>query len=468
MTRAGRLQSRPSGPRRIGARPGRPVIHRIGLAVDDRVHLRVSGLPPGIRFDVASGTLLGQCDIRGEHPITISGEDADGRWTETIVLVVGNEICLTPPMGWNSWNAFGATVTEADVRRAAAVLLDSGLADLGWTYVNIDDGWQGQRDRRGRLQPNDEFVDMAALSADLHAAGLRVGIYSSPGPTTCAGFVGSMGHENEDAARFAAWGVDYLKYDWCSAGPHSGDLSVEDLVTPFRRMRAALDQVDRDIVYAICEYGWGDVWTWAADRAGANAWRTTGDIQDSWESVDGIGFGQAGLERYAGPGRWNDPDMLVLGPVGGAWSQPVRGTHLSPDEQRSHLGLWVLLSGPLLLGCDLGSVDPWLAAMIGNPEILAIHQDRLGRQARRVHARGSIEIWRKDLADGSSAIGIFNRGDVQLVAGTDWAELGLGIPARIRDLWEHCNVDVHAGWQAALPPHGSALLLASPVAPVHA
>jgi alpha-galactosidase len=441
------------------------VVYRTGVAVSGREVLCASGLPPGIHFDVASGALLGRTEVRGEHPITISGEDADGRWTETVVLVVGDEICLTPPMGWNSWNAFGPAVTEADVRGAATVLLGTGLADLGWTYVNIDDGWQGERDRRGRLHPNDRFSDMAELCADLHAVGLNVGIYSSPGPTTCAGLVGSLGHEYEDAARFATWGFDYLKYDWCSAGPHTGNLPVDDLVAPFARMRAALDHADRDLVYHICEYGWGDVWTWAASRAGANAWRTTGDIEDSWESVDRIGFGQAGLERYAGPGRWNDPDMLVVGSVGGAWSKPVRSTPLNPDEQRSHLGLWVLLSGPLLLGCDLGALDPWLAAMVGNAEIVAVHQDRLGRQAHRVHARGPLEIWRKDLADGSSAVGIFNRGEVHLVAGIDWRDIGLGAPAFIRDLWERRDVNLDVGWQASLPPHGSALLLVSPPSP---
>ena len=388
-----------------------------------------------------------------------AGRSDAGPWTETITLVVGDEICLTPPLGWNSWNVHGPTVTEDDVRRAATTLVDSGLADLGWTQVNIDDGWQGGRDRRGRLHPNEKFGDLPVLAADLHAAGLRIGIYSSPGPTTCAGFAGSLDHESEDAETFASWGIDYLKYDWCSAAPHTGDLPVDELAAPFARMRHALDRVDRDIVYHICDYGWGDIWTWAGGRVGANAWRTTGDIEDTWESVDRIGFGQAGLETYAGPGGWNDPDMLVLGRVGGAWSRPVRHSSLTEDEERTQVGLWVLLAAPLLLGCDLAGLDASEAAMIANPEILAIHQDQRGRQAHRAHVDGSVETWCKDLADGSMAIGVFNRGDTPVASGLAWSDIGLGIPVLVRDLWGQVDLEAGSGWQAMLPPHGSAMLL---------
>jgi alpha-galactosidase len=261
---------------------------------------------------------------------------------------------------------------------------------------------------------------------------------------------------------FGDLAVDYLKYDWCSAGPHSGDLPVDDLVAPFARMRSALDRVARDIVYHICEYGWGEVWTWAADRAGANAWRTTGDIEDTWTSIDRIGFEQADLEAYAGPGRWNDPDLLVLGALGGAWQQPIRASRLTPDEQRSHFGLWVLLSAPLLLSCNLDAVDEGLLAMIRNQDVLAVHWDRLGRQAGRVATRGSVEIWRKVLADGSSAIGVFNRGDSQEAAGFEWAELGLAGPVSVRDLWQQRDLAERLGWQGTIAAHASTMLLVSP------
>lgn len=450
------------GPRRIGLRRGRSFVHRIGVPDVERVGLHVAGLPSGLRFDATSTSITGRTDARGEHRVAITGGRDEGSWAETIDLVVGDEICLTPPLGWNSWNVFGPTICEADVRRAAIFLLESGLADLGWTYVNIDDGWQGDRDRRGRLHPNEKFGDLAVLAADLHAAGLKIGIYSSPGATTCAGFRGSLDHEIEDASTFADWGIDYLKYDWCSAGSHTGDLSIDELAAPFARMRSALDRVDRDIVYHICDYGWGEVWTWARDRVGANAWRTTGDIEDTWESVDRIGFGQSGLESFAGPGGWNDPDMLVLGRVGGAWSKPVRGTNLTQDEQRTHVGLWVLLSAPLLLGCDLTALDPGEAALIANPEVLAVHQDPLGFQAHRVRVDGSVETWRKDLADGSIAVGAFNRSDAPIVAGLAWSEIGLGAPAVVRDLWTRRDLDAPIGWQAVLPPHASTMLVVWP------
>jgi alpha-galactosidase len=397
--------------------------------------------------------------------VTIQAEDDRGTWSDTLTIAIGDEICLTPPLGWNSWHAFGPTVSEADIRRAADLLVASGLADLGWVYVNIDDGWQGGRDSHGRLHPNEKFGDPAALVADLHALGLKVGIYSSPGATTCAGLPGSLGHEVEDAASFAAWGFDYLKYDWCSAGPHTGRLPVHELAAPFARMRAALDGLDRDIIYHICEYGWRDVWIWARERTRANAWRTTGDIEDSWESVDRIGFGQADLHGYAGPGGWNDPDMLVVGRVGGAWSQPLHASNLTADEARSHLGLWALLSAPLLLGCDLGGLDPEVTAMIASPDLLAINQDELGRQARRVRTDGTAETWRKDLSGGATALGVFNRGASPTDVAVDWPELGIRTPDSVRDVWTGQELDAPDGWPARLPPHGTAILLLRPSSP---
>jgi len=446
-----------AGPKRIGLRPGRPLVHRIGISSGERQGLRVTGLPTGLAFDATAGTITGRTSHRGAHKVTVAWEDASGSRSDAISIVVGDTICLTPPVGWNSWNVFGIAVSEADVRRQAIALIETGLADRGFTAVNIDDGWQGDRDGRGRLQANDKFGDLATLCADLNALGLRAGIYSSPGPTTCGGFPGSLGRETQDARSFANWGFDYLKYDWCSAGPIDNSTAVEVIAAPYALMRRALDRVDRDIVYHLCEYGFGDAWTWARDRVGANAWRTTGDIEDSWASVERIGFGQADLAPYAGPGGWNDPDMLVLGHVGGGWYQPMRETHLTPDEQRTHLGLWTILAAPLLLGCDLTTLDAETLALLSNEEVLEVHQDLLGRQARRVFVRGFVEAWRKDLADGSSVIGIFARGEA-VTASVEWQELGLRTPAIVRDLWSRRDLDAPVGWEAALPTHGSALL----------
>jgi alpha-galactosidase len=431
-------------------------VHLLPIADRDAA-IRVAGLPAGLTFDAATRVIAGRTQQEGRHEVTVAGDGSAGTWRDTIELVVGAAICLTPPLGWNSWNVFGAAVTEEDVRRAARALIESGLAARGWSTINIDDGWQGGRDRRGRLHPNDKFRDLTQLCADLHALGLRVGIYSSPGPATCAGFAGSAGHEAEDAASFATWGFDYLKYDWCSAGPIDDTTALDDLIAPYERMRAALDSVDRDIVYHVCQYGFGSVWEWAGTRSGANAWRTTGDIEDTWGSVERIGFGQAGLAQFAGPGGWNDPDMLVVGSVGGAWNRPIRPTRLTPDEQRTHVGLWMLLAAPLLLGCDVSLLDPSTIELVGNAELLSVHQDPLGRQAERIRTEGPIEVWRKPLADGSSALGVFNRAGSAIEAAIEWGDLGV-TATTVRDLWAHGFVEAGAGWQAVIPPHGSALL----------
>ncbi len=449
------------GPRRIGLRPGRPFIHLVGIA-EPSDGLAVIGLPPGLTFDPATRVIAGRTTAIGRHEAWISGEVQSGRIAESIELDVGDTICLTPPAGWNSWNVFGPAVTEDDVRRAARVLVDSGLAARGWTTVNIDDGWQGTRDRRGRLRPNERFHDLRALCDDLHALGLGVGIYSSPGPLTCSGFPGSQGHEGEDAASFADWGFDYLKYDWCSAGGHADDLPLQTWTAPYLAMRQALDRVDRDIVYHLCQYGFGQVWRWARQRVGANAWRTTGDIEDTWNAVAGIGFGQADLAEFAGPGGWNDPDMLVVGWVGGAWGRPLAPTRLTPDEERTHLGLWALLAAPLLLGCDLTRLPVPTLELLSNPEILAIHSDVLGRQARRIRSAGTVELWRKRLADGSSAIGLFNRGDSPASTGVEWPAIGHGADSRARDVWARRAVADSGGWHGSLPPHGSAVLRVGP------
>ncbi|MBA2719139.1 MAG: putative Ig domain-containing protein [Chloroflexi bacterium] len=439
-------------------RPGRPFVHLVPVADGGASRIRVEGLPAGLSFDAATRVISGRARARGEHAVTVSGEDANGPWSGQLELLVGGDICLTPPLGWNSWNCFGPAVSEEAVRQAALVLVGSGLAALGWSTINIDDGWQGDRDRRGRLQPNAKFRDLGALCADLHAMGLRAGIYSSPGPTTCAGFGGSAGHEAEDAASFAAWGFDYLKYDWCSAGPIDDETPIDRLVEPFGRMRNALDRVNRDFVYHVSEYGFGKVWEWARERAGANAWRTTGDIDDTWGSVDGIGFGQDDLAAFAGPGGWNDPDMLVVGRVGGAWNRSIRASRLTLDEQRTHFGLWALLGAPLLLGCDLSELETDVLAIVANEEILAAHQDVLGLQARRRHVRGAVETWEKPMADGSTVVGVFNRGPAPTQAAVDWGDIDIAPPGTVRDLWARRSIEASAGWQETLPAHGSAIV----------
>jgi alpha-galactosidase len=454
----------------FGVRPSHPLLFRLAASGAKPLHYAAQGLPEGCKLDPATGLLTGAIAKAGDYSVQVSVDNARGKTTQTLVLKVGDAIALTPPLGWNSWNCFASDVTAENIRQTGERLITTGLADFGWTYVNIDDCWMRRpatndpvvqtkpewaktfeqaigrkrirfnedqmigkvRDDQGMILANQDFPDMKGLTDFLHGLGLRAGIYISPGPWTCQCFVGSYGYEEKDAAQFAAWGFDYLKYDWCGYKVVSDGATVADLRAPYDKMKIALKQVNRDIVYSLCQYGRGEVWKWGAE-AGGNCWRTTGDIRDSWESITKIGFNQAGLEQYAGPGHWNDPDMLVVGYVG--WSKNLRPTYLSPNEQYTHISLWSLLSSPLLIGCDLTRLDDFTRNLLANGEVLAVNQDPLGRQAARLLQDGDVQVWAKDLADGSKAVGIFNLGEQPVTYKLALDKLGLNGKCALRDLW---------------------------------
>jgi alpha-galactosidase len=347
-------------------------------------------------------------------------------------------------------------------------MVKSGLIDHGWSYINIDDCWMIRpgvtdtmvagmaRDADGMINANKKFPDMKALSDYVHGKGLKLGIYSSPGPLTCAGFTACYGYEQQDARRFAQWGIDYLKYDWCSYETIAKDNSLAELQKPYRVMRQALDKVNRDIVYSFCQYGMGNVWEWGAD-VGGNCWRTTGDISDTWKSMAGIGFEQNGHERWAGPGHWNDPDMLVVGLVG--WGEYLHPTGLSGNEQYTHISLWALLASPMLIGCDMTRMDEFTQGLLTNDEVLDVNQDPLGVQARRVSRNGDAEAWAKKMEDGSMAVGLFNRGDYRSDVSTTWSALELTGKHRVRDLWRQKELGTYArGFTASVPRHGVMLV----------
>jgi alpha-galactosidase len=297
---------------------------------------------------------------------------------------------------------------------------------------------------------------MKALTDYVHRKGLKIGLYSSPGTKTCAGHEGSYQHEQQDAQRYAEWGFDYLKYDWCSYGGIAPRPNHEQLLKPYQVMRAALNSVPRDIVFSLCQYGMGDVWEWGAE-VGGNCWRTTGDITDTWSSMAGIGFGQAGHEKFAGPGHWNDPDMLVVGYVG--WSARVRPSRLSPNEQYTHISLWCLLCSPLLIGCDMTKLDDFTLGLLTNDEVLDVSQDPLGHQAGRIAKEGMQEVWAKDLEDGSKAVGLFNRGEDDAVMTAKWTDLGLSGSNQVRDLWRQKDLGDFTGqFQASVQSHGVVLV----------
>ena len=344
-------------------------------------------------------------------------------------------------------------------------MVKSGLAAHGYQYINIDDTWEAGRSASGEIQTNQKFGDMRALSDYVHSKGLKLGIYSSPGPKTCGGYEGSYGHELQDADTYARWGIDYLKYDWCSyGGIAGGDNSLEALQKPYRVMSAALDSSRRDIVFSLCQYGMGRVWEWGAE-VGGNCWRTTGDINDSWGSLQGIGFNQDGHERHAGPGHWNDPDMLVVGRLG--WGPNIHSTHLKPNEQLTHITLWCLLSAPLLTGCDLSQLDPWTVSLLTNDEVLDVNQDPLGRPAGRRSQQGLLEVWARPLWDGTTAVGLFNRGPEQATVTAKWSDLGLKGRLPVRDLWRQKDLgSFDASFAAVVPAHGAVLVRIGQAKPV--
>lgn len=307
-------------------------------------------------------------------------------------------------MGWNSWNTFGPNIDQQLILETADALVDSGLRDAGYNYLVIDDVWMAPERENGRLAPDPKRFSMGigALSREVHDRGLLFGIYSSAGTHTCEDLPASYGFEHVDAMTFAEWEVDFLKYDYCHT------TAGADPVALYRRMGQALRATGRDIVYSICEWGVNRPWEWGSS-VGAHMWRTTEDIVDSWESVSQLGFElQADLHPYAGPGHWNDPDMLVVGMHGAGH---VGRTGLSEAEYRSHFALWCLLASPLMIGCDIRSMDDFTKGLLLDEKLIAINQDPLGRQGYRAttigHSHG--EAWAKPLADGSWAVGVFNR-----------------------------------------------------------
>lgn len=363
-------------------------------------------------------------------------------------------LAATPPMGWNSWNHFGEKVTDADVRAAADAVVASGMRDAGYVYINVDDSWEGKRDAQGNIHSNTKFPDMKALADYVHSKGLKFGIYSSPGPTTCGGYEGSYGHEQQDANTYAAWGVDYLKYDLCSYmsimklhDPNQNpQKAVAMMQAAYEKMHQALVNTHRPIVYSLCQYGVGSVWEWGP-KVGGNLWRTTDDIRDKYRSMTLIGFSQAGLENYAGPGHWNDPDMLEIGNCG-----------MNPDQYRTQMSLWAILAAPLLAGNDLSKMNDMTKSILMNKEVIAVDQDKLGIQGHRVEPP---QIWMKPLSDGAKAIALFNfvTDDEAEPLTLRLNDVGFTGPVHARDLWAHKDLGILQGSYTVTVPQGGVVML---------
>ena len=484
-----------------GVRPGHEVIFRVATSGRRPMKFSAAGLPAGVTLD-EKGVLRGIAPTEaGNYDIAVTAENAKGRATRTIRLAVGETIALTPPMGWNSWNTLCYRLTQEKVTAAAKALDESGLADHGWAYVNLDDWWEMNndttdprkrdelrkrdfggredvigpaRDADGRILPNRSFPDMKGMVDGIHALGLKAGIYSSPGPLTCGKCEGSCGHELQDAESWAEWGFDYVKYDWCSYREifkkETGlgydrdkkayeDLSVrESYIKPYRLMGDCLKRQNRDIVYSLCQYGMAHVETWG-DAVGAQCYRSADDLKDTWPWLEISLDGHINAEhwRYNRPGFWADPDMLVVGQqYSFGCDHP---TFLTPNEQYTHVSLWAMVGSPLLIGCDITTMDAFTRNLLVNDEVIAVSQDRLGKTARRIRHVDAESVWMRPLTGGFTAVALVNRSPVSREIRISFEELGFTGECWVKDLWRQKCEGKHSGFYAVtVPPHATKLL----------
>ncbi len=465
-----------NGPKVYGCRPGRPFLYRIPCLGKRPITFSAQNLPGTLTLDAATGIITGTAPPqRGEYLVTLKAANRHGSAKRHFKIVVGDSLALTPPMGWNSWYIHYWRVTDGHMRRAADAMIESGMADFGYEYVNIDDCWMVKpdsndpmisgepRDADGAIRSNGHFPDMKALADYIHAKGLKAGLYTSPGPLTCQKYTGTYQHEEIDAHTFAEWDFDFLKYDWCSYGRIATGEGAERVQRPYIKMGAILPQIDRDIVFNLCQYGMGDVWTWAG-QVGGNCWRTTSDLGLA-KAADLPGFYSIGLSnaqhwQYAKPGQWNDPDYILIGWVGDAHKQAEgKPTTLTPDEQYSYMSMWCLMAAPLIFSGDMDKLAEFTLSILCNAEVIEVDQDPLGKQAPIIARTNDYFIMAKDMEDGSKAVGLFNTSQVQTDIAISWKDLGIEGPARVRDLWRQKNLGTYKDrFEAKVPRHGVVLV----------
>lgn len=452
----------------FGVRAGNPFLYLITASGKKPITFGADNLPSGLSVDANTGLITGKIEKEGIYEITLYAKNERGTSKVNLKVKVGEEFVLTPPMGWNHWNCWGPKIDEEKVRDAADSMVSSGLKDHGWLYVNIDDGWQGKRDpKTGALQANEKFSDMKALCDYIHGLGLKVGIYSTPWRKSYANYAGGSadspdgtinedgdGHsvgkyrfEMQDAKQWAEWGIDYLKYDW---NPND--------VESTKRMYEALRKSGRDIALSLSNTAPYDKILELSKYA--QCWRTTGDIVDSWtspepkwaHSVKDIGFSQSKWVPFCTNGHWNDMDMLVVGKLGWGTPRPTRLTH---DELYTHITQWCIMSSPLLLGCDMKSLDEFTLSLLTNDEVLAVSQDPSGKAGRIVKRYDGLEIWAKDLYDGTKAVGLYNLNDTDKEISFDKTDFGFIKDFKVRDLWKHAEEGTFDNdYKIQVKPHG--------------
>lgn len=463
-----------NGPGVYGVRPHSPFLYRIPCTGLRPITFAASGLPSGLKLDATTGIITGEIDSPGTHVVTLHARNTKGQSQKEFHIVVGNQLALTPPMGWNSWYIHYNRVNDKVMRQAADQMIATGMADYGYQYVNIDDCWMVKpgstdpelggpaRDAEGRLIPNRRFPDMSAMTAYIHAKGLKAGTYISPGPLTCAGYEGSYGHEALDARTFAQWGFDFLKYDWCSYGKKASGRALEDYKKPYQVMWGELEKLDRDIVLNLCQYGMGDVWKWGGEVG--HSWRTTGDLglekNNELPGFLNIGLSNAQHSSFARPGAWNDPDYLLIGWVGDANNMGEgRPTKLTPEEQYTYMSMWSLMAAPLFFSGDMARLDPFTLNVLCNHEVIEVDQDPLGRQARIIKNQDGVLILAKEMEEGSLAVGLFNLKESPVQVTVRWDDLGLQGSRNVRDLWRQKNLGVQReAYSSQVPRHGVSLV----------
>jgi alpha-galactosidase len=457
-----------NGPKVYGARPGSPFLYRVPCTGERPITFAAKNLPPGLLLDAASGIITGRIEKSGSYRATLTAKNSRGKDSRELRIVAGHTLALTPPMGWNSWYIHYDRVSQEVMRQAAEQMIASGMADYGYQYVNIDDCWmkkRGQepyRNEAGAVLPSSKFPDMKGLADYIHSKGLKAGLYTSPGPWTCAGYVGAYQHEAVDAREFADWGYDFLKYDWCSYNSIAGGHSLEQFQKPYQQMWNELQSLQRDIVFNLCQYGMGEVWKWGGEVG--HCWRTTGDLGlEKGAQLPGfykIGLSNAQHWQYAGPGAWNDPDYILIGWVGDAHGMGQgKPATLTPNEQYSYMSMWCLMAAPLIFSGDMAKLDAFTLNILCNAEVIAVDQDSLGQQARIIKQTPDEFILVKDLEDGSKAAGVFNLSTAARKLSLSWGDLGLRARQRVRDLWRQKELGTYdKAFEAEVPRHGVILV----------
>lgn len=465
-----------NGPRVYGCRPSRPFLFRIPTTGERPIQFSARGLPSTLLLNPETGIITGVAPPRGEYKVVLKARNARGRVARDFKIVSGDTLALTPPMGWNHWYTHYDRITDTLMRQAADVMVRSGMADVGYQYVSIDDCWMNApkqndplrigpgRDAQGNILPNRHFPDMKSMTAYIHAYGLKAGIYTSPGPFTCAGFTGTYQHEEQDARQFADWGFDFLKYDWCSYSQIAkGNLGLADYQKPYRLMGRILQQQKRDIVLNLCQYGMGNVWEWGAE-VGGHCWRTADDLGFALDRIFEVALKNAEHGSWSRPGSWNDPDYIQIGYIGNARGMGMpQPCPITPNEQYAFLSMWALMAAPLFYSGDMNQLDEFTLNVLCNPEVIEVDQDPLGRCARVITQESGTFLMVKDLEDGSLAVGLCNPGEFPATMRASWESIGCKGRRKVRDLWRQQDLGVFRDeFSAAVPRHGVVLVRIKP------